>query len=54
MQDAYTEVHQSTIEYKDVPESPESFLGQMCKSGRMRIPDLTIAFLKNDKPNLTG
>ncbi len=51
MQDAYTEVHQSTIEYKDLPES---FLGQMCKSGHMCIPDLTIAFLKNDKPNLTG
>src|SRR5208337_1033110 len=32
----------------------ESFLARMYKSGRIRIPDLTLALLKRDEPSLEG
>jgi hypothetical protein len=32
----------------------ESFLAKMQKSGRIRIPDLTMALLKRDQPSLEG
>jgi hypothetical protein len=32
----------------------ESFLAKMYKSGRIRIPDLTMALLKRDQPSLEG
>ncbi len=32
----------------------ESFLAKMYKSGRIRIPELTLALLKRDEPSLEG
>jgi len=32
----------------------ESFLAKMYKSGRIRIPDLTLTLLKRDEPSLEG
>jgi hypothetical protein len=32
----------------------ETFLAKMYESGRIRIPNLTIAILKRDKPTLEG
>ena len=35
-------------------DARESFLAKLQKNGRIRIPDLTLALLKRDKPSLEG
>jgi bifunctional DNA-binding transcriptional regulator/antitoxin component of YhaV-PrlF toxin-antitoxin module len=47
-----TQILQVTVSILGVWSSPQSFLSRISKDGRIVIPKLAIAILKNDKPNL--
>ena len=49
-----SEVLKVTVSVISIWGAGESFFAKMYKSGRIRIPNLTIALLKHEKPNLEG
>ncbi len=49
-----SEILKITVAIKDRLGVKESFLGKMHKDGRITIPQLTLALLKQYEPNLEG